>query len=117
MKVFALILLLQCCVLTHLYIISGSRSRQSYVLRGFFKLNANSFDIPALHKDDFPILQTEAYPGKPLIYLDSGASSQKPRYVLDKMNNYYLTSHANVHRGAHVLAMKATTLYEWVTKQ
>eukprot|EP01039_Chlorochromonas_danica_P008049 gene8050-8879_t len=65
-----------------------------------------------INRDDFPILSTTPQMGKPLIYLDSGASSQKPVYVLDKMDEYYRTSHANVHRGAHVLAMRATDEYE-----
>lgn len=68
--------------------------------------------LDAINREDFPILQTEAYPGKPLIYLDSGASSQKPTYVLDQMQDYYMTSHSNVHRGAHALAAKATEKYE-----
>jgi len=74
-------------------------------------------DIPSINRDDFPILSTEPYPGKKLVYLDSGASSQKPTQVLEKMDNYYKTSHSNVHRGAHALAMKATTLYEWARDQ
>ena len=68
--------------------------------------------LEALHRLDFPILGTEAYPGKPLVYLDSGASSQKPRQVLKAMEEYYLTSHSNVHRGAHALAARATEKYE-----
>lgn len=73
--------------------------------------------IKAINRDDFPILQTDAYPGKPLVYLDSAASSQKPNYVLDMMDQYYKTSHANVHRGAHSLAIKATEKYEWARSQ
>ena len=66
----------------------------------------------AIAREDFPILTTEAYPGKMLVFLDSAASSQKPVHVLDAMDNYYKTSHANVHRGAHALAVKATEKYE-----
>jgi cysteine desulfurase/selenocysteine lyase len=69
-------------------------------------------DIPAICRDDFPILNQNIYPGKPLIYLDSAASSQKPTYVLEKMDQYYKTSHSNVHRGAHALAMRATDMFE-----
>ena len=65
-----------------------------------------------LHRDDFPILNREAYPNTPLIYLDTAASSQKPKVVLDTIQNYYLTSHSNVHRGAHALAKLATEQYE-----
>lgn len=68
--------------------------------------------MEAIKREDFPILTIEAHPAKPLIYLDSAASSHKPRYVLDKMDEYYRTSHSNVHRGAHALANKATTMYE-----
>jgi len=65
-----------------------------------------------LTKGDFPALQQEAYPGKPLIYLDSAASSQKPTAVLEAMQNYYETMNANVHRGAHALSIRATEAYE-----
>ena len=68
--------------------------------------------IDAINREDFEILDIEAYPGKRLIYLDSAASSQKPFSVLNAMDEYYKTSHSNVHRGAHSLAMRATTLYE-----
>jgi cysteine desulfurase / selenocysteine lyase len=63
-------------------------------------------------RSDFPILQTEAYPGVPLIYLDSAASSQKPLAVIEAMNNYYRTYNANVHRGIHRLSEEATNAYE-----
>lgn len=61
---------------------------------------------------DFPILQREAHPGKKLVFLDSAASSQKPRQVLDALQTYYTHSHANVHRGVHVLSEEATAAYE-----
>lgn len=61
---------------------------------------------------DFPILDVEVRPGVPLVYLDSAASSQKPRSVLAAMDDYYRTSHANVHRGLHYLSERATTAYE-----
>lgn len=67
----------------------------------------------ALRRDDFPILSTEAYPGKQLVFLDSAASSQKPLPVLQAMDEYYKTSHANVHRGAYRLANRATEKFEW----
>ena len=71
----------------------------------------------AMGRSDFPILETDAHPGKKLIFLDSAASSQKPHYVLNAMDNYYKTSHANVHRGAHALAVKATEAYENAREQ
>lgn len=61
---------------------------------------------------DFPILHQEAYPGKPLIYLDSAASSQKPLAVIEAMNAYYRQYNANVHRGIHKLSEEATNAYE-----
>jgi len=61
---------------------------------------------------DFPILQQEAYPGKPLVFLDSAASSQKPAAVIDTMSRYYQNDHANVHRGVHKLSEAATAAYE-----
>jgi len=69
-------------------------------------------DLEAISREDFPILKQEPYPGKQLIYLDSAATSQKPQYVLNRMNEYYETSNSNVHRGAHALAMRATDQYE-----
>jgi len=69
------------------------------------------FDIAKI-RADFPILATEAYPGVPLVYLDSAASSQKPLAVIQAMSDYYLGHHANVHRGIHKLSEEATNLYE-----
>lgn len=69
------------------------------------------YDVDRI-RADFPILHTEAYPGVPLIYLDSAASSQKPTPVLQAMDDYYLHSHANVHRGVHRLSELATAAYE-----
>ncbi|MBI9048419.1 MAG: cysteine desulfurase [Anaerolineaceae bacterium] len=63
-------------------------------------------------KADFPVLNQEIYPGKPLIYLDSAATSQKPQSVIDAMIDYYTHYNANIHRGIHALAEKATAAYE-----
>lgn len=63
-------------------------------------------------RKDFPILQRETSKGVRLVYLDSTATSQKPLPVIEAMNNYYLRSNANIHRGVHTLAEEATTLYE-----
>jgi len=62
-------------------------------------------------RPDFPILQ-RIVNGHPLVYLDSGASSQKPRTVIEAMSQYYERSHANVHRSIHTLGEEATELYE-----
>ena len=61
---------------------------------------------------DFPILNAEAYPGVPLVYLDNAASSQKPLPVIQAMTEYYQNYHANVHRGIHRLSEEATNRYE-----
>ena len=62
-------------------------------------------------REDFPILQQEVH-GKPLIYFDSAASSQKPRAVIEALRHYYEHDHANVHRGLHALSTRATEAYE-----
>lgn len=62
-------------------------------------------------RHDFPILDTK-FKDKPLVYLDSAATSQKPKYVLDALNDYYEKSNSNVHRGAHSLSRDATAAYE-----
>lgn len=61
---------------------------------------------------DFPILERQVHPGVPLVYLDSTATSQKPRAVIEAMDHYYRISNANIHRGIHVLAEEATAGYE-----
>ena len=60
---------------------------------------------------DFPIFE-QLVKGKPLAFLDSAASAQKPRHVLDAMTDFYATSYANVHRGVYELAERATAAYE-----
>jgi len=60
---------------------------------------------------DFPILETLAR-GKPLVYLDNAATTQKPRAVIDRISKYYLTENANIHRGVHFLSEKATQVFE-----
>ncbi len=59
----------------------------------------------------FPVLQQEVN-GKPLVYLDNGASSQMPQVVIDRLNDYHSNEHANIHRGIHSLSQKATDAYE-----
>ncbi|MBE6288158.1 MAG: cysteine desulfurase [Mediterranea massiliensis] len=62
-------------------------------------------------REDFPILGREVY-GKPLVYLDNGATTQKPRCVVDVMSEEYYSVNANVHRGVHFLSQQATELHE-----
>ncbi|MGI6461377.1 MAG: SufS family cysteine desulfurase [Candidatus Hydrogenedentales bacterium] len=66
-------------------------------------------DVAAL-RQDFPILQTKVH-GKPLIYLDNAATSQKPQAVLDALSQYYAESNANIHRGIYQLSEDATQAY------
>ena len=68
------------------------------------------YDIEHIRKD-FPILGREVY-GHPLVYLDNGATTQKPRSVVDAMTDEYLNVNANVHRGVHFLSQQATDLHE-----
>ena len=62
-------------------------------------------------RDDFPILSRKVH-GKPLVYLDNAATSQKPRAVIQALTEYYETYNSNVHRGVHTLSMEATDRYE-----
>ena len=62
-------------------------------------------------REDFPILSREVY-GKPLVYLDNGATTQKPRCVVEAITNEYYSVNANVHRGVHFLSQQATELHE-----
>jgi cysteine desulfurase/selenocysteine lyase len=68
------------------------------------------YDIKKI-RADFPILEREVY-GKPLVYLDNAATTQKPLCVLDAMRDEYLNVNANVHRGVHYLSQQATDLHE-----
>src|SRR5256885_16079945 len=71
----------------------------------------SAFD-PEVVKKDFPLLSRTGRNGNPLVYLDSGATSQKPRQVLDAERGFYEKHNAAVHRGAHLLAEEATAAYE-----
>ena len=66
---------------------------------------------PSEIRDDFPILERQVH-GKPLVYLDNAATTQKPRQVLDALRHHYGTQCSNVHRGVHRLSQEATTAYE-----
>ena len=68
------------------------------------------YDITKV-RESFPILSRTVY-GKPLIYLDNGATTQKPLCVLDAMQEEYLNVNANVHRGVHWMSQQATDLHE-----
>lgn len=68
-------------------------------------------------KADFPVLQRELKPGVRLTYLDSAATSQKPKQVIQSMSQYYENYNANIHRGVHTLAEEATAAYEAARKK
>tara|TARA_R110000868_G_scaffold304437_26_gene565478 strand:+ start:13191 stop:14438 length:1248 start_codon:yes stop_codon:yes gene_type:complete len=79
-------------------------------------MNQTKTDIPTKInweeiRSQFPVLNQEVN-GKKLVYLDSGASSQMPQSVIDRINKYHSTEHANVHRGIHTLSQKATDAFE-----
>ncbi|MEN9729097.1 MAG: Cysteine desulfurase [Bacteroidota bacterium] len=71
---------------------------------------ANNFDIEQVRKD-FPILDQQVN-GAPLVYFDNAATTQKPQVVIEALNHYYTLDNANIHRGLHTLAERATTGYE-----
>lgn len=67
-------------------------------------------------RKDFPILKREVN-GKPLVYFDNGATSQKPQLVIDAINKYYTYQNSNIHRGIHTLSQEATNAYEEARKK
>ena len=69
-----------------------------------------AFDAEQI-RSDFPILKQLAY-GKPLIYFDNAATSQKPQSVIDALTKYYETANANIHRGVHFLSQKASKEFD-----
>jgi cysteine desulfurase / selenocysteine lyase len=69
-----------------------------------------SFDVARV-REDFPILKQKVH-GKPLVYFDNGATSQKPQAVIDALNHYYSAENSNIHRGVHYLSERATAAYE-----
>jgi len=82
----------------------------SYSLPGVRKREAGQFDVYKV-RNDFPALQQQVN-GKPLVWLDNAATTQKPQCVIDALKHYYEHDNSNVHRGAHTLAARATDGYE-----
>jgi cysteine desulfurase/selenocysteine lyase len=70
----------------------------------------HEFDVERV-RQDFPILHQEIY-GKPFVYLDNAATTQKPQAVIDALTHYYAVDNANIHRGVHALSMRSTDAYE-----
>ena len=86
----------------------GEKEGPTRAARG--RMRGSGLDVAAIRRD-FPILAREVY-GKPLVYLDNAASAQKPKLVLDRIQQAYTSEYANVHRGLHYLANAATEAYE-----
>lgn len=84
---------------------------ESEVLRNTERVSARTEIDVARWRNDFPILR-ELVHGKPLVYLDNGATTQKPQVVIDAQSAFYLHDNANVHRGVHALSQRATDEYE-----
>src|SRR5690349_14767713 len=72
-------------------------------------------DVTAV-REDFPILERRVH-GKPLVYLDNAATTQKPRQVIDRLARYYAEENANIHRGVHQLSVEATDAYAAAREQ
>ncbi len=77
---------------------------------------AELLDVAAI-RVDFPVLQQEIFPGIPLVYLDNAATTQKPSAVIEAIDHYYRHDNANIHRGIHTLAERATQQYENARKR
>lgn len=73
-------------------------------------VSKNIYDVKRI-REDFPILSKKVH-DKDLVYLDNAATTQKPIYVIDKVNKYYTTMNANIHRGVHALSQEATEAFE-----
>ena len=74
-----------------------------------------SFDVLKIRKD-FPALHQQVY-GKPLVYFDNAATSQKPEAVINQIAEYYRTINSNVHRGVHYMSQQATDAFEGSRKR
>src|SRR5437773_4706214 len=74
------------------------------------RASARAYEVSRI-REDFPILKTTVS-GKPLIYLDNGATTQKPRQVIDAIKHFYEHENANIHRGVYYLSQLATDRYE-----
>jgi cysteine desulfurase/selenocysteine lyase len=81
-------------------------SKDAALVESYSKL----YDVQKI-RNDFPILKIMVH-GKPLVYLDNAATTQKPQYVIDRTNNYYEKYNANIHRGVHALSQEATEAFE-----
>ena len=78
--------------------------------QGFEMSNTAQYDVVSI-RNDFPILGRSVH-GKPLVYLDNAASSQRPVQVVDAVGNLYENHYSNVHRGVHTLSQESSNLYD-----
>jgi cysteine desulfurase/selenocysteine lyase len=85
-------------------------SASEVLAAGSRQMPPRAFDVWNI-REDFPILKQQVH-GKPLVYLDNAATSQKPQVVIDTLHRYYAEENANIHRGVHYLSEKATQAYE-----
>src|SRR6187549_3517201 len=69
-----------------------------------------TLDVEAIRRD-FPLLQRHVH-GRPLVYLDNAATTQKPQQVIDRLVRFYSSENANIHRGVHLLSVEATDAYD-----
>src|SRR5258705_705755 len=90
--------------------IGGTMKAKGGILASEEPTRVLSFEADSI-REDFPILKQLVY-GKPLVYLDNAATSQKPTAVIDAMTRYYSTDNSNIHRGVHLLSERATQQYE-----
>src|SRR5215471_2682550 len=90
----------------------GPRARRASEGRGMagIEVRSQTMDVERVRLD-FPILERGSH-GKPLVYLDSAATSQKPRAVIEALTDYYERHNANIHRGVYELAEEATSMFE-----
>ena len=92
------------------YFLNGANPRNGYA-----GLSQPPFDVAAV-RNDFPILK-ELVNGRPLVWLDNAATTQKPRQVIDRISHFYSHENSNIHRAAHELAARATDAYEGARKK
>ena len=89
---------------------TGTLHRRLLAGKPALEERARPFDVPAIRKD-FPILHQQIH-GKPLVWLDNAATTQKPRSVIDALSRFYAHDNSNIHRGAHTLAARSTDAFE-----
>ncbi|NIR47070.1 cysteine desulfurase [candidate division KSB1 bacterium] len=82
----------------------------NYIVKDSVSSQTRGYDVMSVRRD-FPVLHQEVH-GKPLVYLDNAATSQKPQVVIDAIRKYYERENANIHRGVHLLSETATQAYE-----